>query len=239
MKQTENDQNYKKESTPVVDINPYGKSQVIIPVTISGLPVTSIESIAFGGLTSLTNVIIPDSVTNIGVQVFYNTRLASVKIPNKVTSIGLKAFSLSSLTSVTIGSSVTGIASQAFAYCTNLTTVYFRGNIPNPTNDTSVFLNDSNATAYYLPQTIEWGAAFDGLPTVLWNPQVKNDASFGVQNNQFGFNITGSSNLVIVVEACTNLANPVWSPVSTNTLNSFIGTNGMSYFSDSQWTNYP
>jgi hypothetical protein len=36
-----------------------------------------------------------------------------------------------------------------------------------------------------------------------------------------------------VVEACTNLANPVWVPVSTNTLSS--GTN---YFSDPQWTNY-
>ena len=77
-------------------------------------------------------------------------------------------------------------------------------------------------------------AQLTGLPTVLWNPQVQNDASFGVQTNQFGFNITGSSNLVIVVEACTNLANPVWQPVQTNTL-----TGGSSYFSDPQWTNYP
>jgi len=69
---------------------------------------------------------------------------------------------------------------------------------------------------------------------VLWNPQVQNDASFGVQNNRFGFNITGTSNLVIVVEASTNLANPIWSPVATNTL-----TGGTSYFSDPQWTNYP
>ncbi len=58
-------------------------------------------------------------------------------------------------------------------------------------------------------------------------------------NDQFGFNITGSSNLVIVVEACTNLANPVWLPVSTNTLNTYVGTNGTSYFSDPQWTNNP
>ncbi len=64
------------------------------------------------------------------------------------------------------------------------------------------------------------------------------DGSFGVQNNQFGFNITGSSNLVIVVEAATNLVNPVWLSVATNTLNTFVGTNGTSYFSDSQWTNY-
>ena len=72
-------------------------------------------------------------------------------------------------------------------------------------------------------------------PAVLWNPQVQTrDASFGVRTNQFGFNITGTSGLVVVVEACTNLANPVWSPVETNTL-----TGDSSYFSDPQWTNYP
>jgi hypothetical protein len=69
---------------------------------------------------------------------------------------------------------------------------------------------------------------------VLWNPQAQNDTGFGVLNNLFGFNITGSSNLVIVVEACVNPVNPVWQPVQTNTL-----AGGTSYFSDSQWTNYP
>ena len=42
--------------------------------------------------------------------------------------------------------------------------------------------------------------------------------NLGVQANEFGFTITGTSNLVIVVEACTDLANPVWSPLGTNTL---------------------
>jgi hypothetical protein len=55
-----------------------------------------------------------------------------------------------------------------------------------------------------------------------------------VRTNRFGFDITGSSNLVIVVEASTNLANLVWLPVSTNNL-----TGGSAYFSDPQWTNYP
>jgi hypothetical protein len=74
----------------------------------------------------------------------------------------------------------------------------------------------------------------------LWNPLAQTSStSFGVLTNQFGFNITGSSNLVIVVEACTNLANSSWTPVGTNTLNTFIGTNGTSYFSDPQWTNNP
>ena len=63
------------------------------------------------------------------------------------------------------------------------------------------------------------------------------DASFGVHANQFGYNqfglkITGSSGLVVVVEACTNLARPSWSVVATNRI-------GWSYFSDPDWTNFP
>jgi hypothetical protein len=54
-----------------------------------------------------------------------------------------------------------------------------------------------------------------------------------VRRNQFGFNIKWASGMVVVVEACTDLANPVWSPVGTNML-----TNGSSYFTDPQWTNY-
>jgi hypothetical protein len=70
---------------------------------------------------------------------------------------------------------------------------------------------------------------------VLWNPQAQtSDASFGVRTNQFGFNITGSSGLVIVVEASTDLSQSVWQPVQTNTL-----SGGSAYFSDPQWTNHP
>jgi hypothetical protein len=86
-----------------------------------------------------------------------------------------------------------------------------------------------------LPGTTGWGSTFGGRPTVLWSPQVQTSgASFGVRTNRFGFTITGTSNLVIVVEACTNLVNPTWSPVATNTL-----TGGSSYFSDPRWTNNP
>jgi hypothetical protein len=70
---------------------------------------------------------------------------------------------------------------------------------------------------------------------MLWDMQVQtSNTSFGVRTNQFGFTITGTSNLVIVVEACTNLVNPARSVVGTNTL-----TGGSSYFSDPQWTNHP
>ena len=98
-----------------------------------------------------------------------------------------------------------------------------------------MFDDDNNATVYYLPGTTGWGTTFTGLPTVLWKPLIQtSDGNFGVQTNRFGFNINWASGQTVVVEACTNLANPVWSPVGTNIL-----TGGPSYFSDPAWTNYP
>jgi hypothetical protein len=55
-----------------------------------------------------------------------------------------------------------------------------------------------------------------------------------MQTNQFGFNINWATGQTVAVEACTNLANPAWQPVQTNTL-----MTGTAYFSDPQWTNYP
>jgi hypothetical protein len=129
--------------------------------------------------------------------------------------------------SLTIPKSVTSIGDFAFLNDYLLNTVYFEGNAPSL--GSSVF--DDTLTVYFLPGTTGWTTPFGGMPAVLWNPQAQ---TLGVRTNKFGFNIIGSSNLVIVVEACTNLANPAWTPVGTNTL-----TGGSSYFSDSQWTNYP
>jgi hypothetical protein len=69
---------------------------------------------------------------------------------------------------------------------------------------------------------------------VLWNPVIQTAGINSTNNNQFGFNITGTNNFTVVIEACTNLASPVWTPIQTVTL-----TNGSFYFSDAGWTKYP
>jgi hypothetical protein len=56
-------------------------------------------------------------------------------------------------------------------------------------------------------------------------------SNIGVRTNQFGFNLTGTTNIPVVIEASTNLAG-AWT-----TLQSLQLTNGTVYFSDPQWTN--
>lgn len=198
--------------------------------------VASIGNNGFAGCSLLANVTILNGVTNIGDYAFWRcTSLTSVTIPNSVILIPGYAFAYcTSLTNLTIPASVSTVSSYSFAYCTNLMRVYFQGNAPDGSSS-SLFYNDNSATIYYMYGTKNWTNPWGGRPTVLWNPQAQpNDATFGVQTNGFGFNIAGSSNITIVVEACTNLVNPVWVPVSTNT----IGTNGLSNFRDSHWSNY-
>ena len=97
-----------------------------------------------------------------------------------------------------------------------------------------MFDGATNAILYYLPGMTGWPKNFGGRPTVLWNPQVRtNDPNFGVRSNQFGFNISGTTNITVVVEAIIDLANRTWTPVATNTL-----VEGSSYFRDPQRTNY-
>ena len=169
-------------------------------------PVTAIGDSAFDHCFSLTSVTIPDSVTNIGNYAFYFC---------------------TNLVTVTIGANVTFLDDFAFGNCTSLSNVYFQGNAPN-LGGSYVFDSDDSATIYYLPDaTNGWPSLFAGLPAILWNPHVLNNASFG-------FTISGTTNINLVVESCTNLLNPAWSPVTNLSL-----TGGTALFSDAHWTNHP
>jgi BspA type Leucine rich repeat region (6 copies) len=175
-----------------------------------------------GGTVSIPATINGLPVTSIGNAAFYDDN----------------SFNDNSLTSVTIPDSVTNIGDEAFVNCAELTSVYFGGNAPVAHSSAFVIYGYpyyDPATVYYLQGTLGWSNTFAGRPTALWLPQAEtDDGSFGVRTNQFGFNINWASGQTVVVEACTNLQNPGWLPVSTNTL-----TGGVSYFSDPQSPNLP
>ncbi len=98
--------------------------EVVIPDYADGIEVTSIGYTAFL-YSSVTSVVIPDSVTNIGDYAFCQcSSLLNINIPDGVTNIGDYAFGYcSSLESITIPESVKMIGSFAFGKCSSLKSV--------------------------------------------------------------------------------------------------------------------
>lgn len=232
---------------------------VTIPNTITGLPVISVGQSAFFGLTNLTSVTIPNGVTDIGDQAFGScSSLASVTILDSPINIGYDSFGYCALTNLSLGNNARSIGQYAFAgsyVLTNVTipvsvtnisglafarngpghlNIFFQANAPSSYQEIDLKF-PLNGTVYYLPATTGWGQQCWGCSTVLWNPRAQtSDAGFGFHQNRFGFNITGTQDIPLVVEASTSLVIRSWVRLQSCTL-----TNGLIYFSDAQWTNHP
>lgn len=136
-----------RESNGKIEIRKYTGTltDITIPSDIGGTPVTSIKGSAFYE-SSLTSVIMPDSITEIGTSVFekcaslttvklsknltnipnytFNrcTSLKNITLPEGIKSIGYYAFNNSGLESIVIPDSVESI-SMSFAWCTSLKNV--------------------------------------------------------------------------------------------------------------------
>ena len=95
-------------------------SEIVIPSSV-----TSIGKGAFSYCVSLSEVVIPSSVTSIGKGVFsYCVSLSGIVIPSSITSIGDGAFyGCHSLSEIVIPSSVTSIGDSAFSRCDSLSEI--------------------------------------------------------------------------------------------------------------------
>ncbi len=116
--------------------------------------ITEIESCAFSNCASLVDITIPNSVTRIGYSAFENcSSLTNVVIPNSVVTIGSYAFSnCTSLTDIVIPSSVTTINNNTFENCTALTNI----SLPNGITEIagSTFRGCSSLTNVVIPNSV-------------------------------------------------------------------------------------
>ena len=108
----------------------------------------------FYNCTNITNVTIPNSVTNIGASAFYNcSGLTSIALPNSLKSIGASAFyNCSGLTSIALPNSVTSIEYDTFYGCSGLTTIILPKSLKSI--GSLAFYNCSGLTSISLPNSL-------------------------------------------------------------------------------------
>ena len=148
------DGSYKiKENTKVICNDAFlgctSLSCIVIPNSV-----TYIGDDAFS-MTALSSVVIPNSVTSIGKGTFWNcTFLSSIVIPNSVTSIEKQAFDgCTSLSSIVIPDSVTNIGERAFSSCTSLSSIV----IPDSVTDIgeSAFSSCTSLSGVVIPNSVK------------------------------------------------------------------------------------
>ncbi len=118
------------EGIPVVSIGQYAfKSCTSLTNIILPESITRIERFAFQGCSSLTDITIPNSVESIGEAAFgYCTSLRTVTLPsnNKFKYINVRLFNgCNQLRSIEIPGAVASIGHEAFKSCSNLASVTF------------------------------------------------------------------------------------------------------------------
>ncbi len=217
--------------------NACGLTTVNIPSNVK-----SIGSDAFAECENVGSVTIPSNVTSIGDSAFAGCAGLTNATLYGITTLADEAFGYcTSLATVTLPGTLTEIIGNPFDNCPSLTGVFFLGNFPDSVSGMPdsglVFTDNPGLNVYRLPGTSNWDflTAFSGLTALMWNPLIETgNANFGVQNNQFGFDITGTPAIPIAVEAATNLANPVWTPLTNVTL-----TNALFQFSEPAQPNTP
>jgi hypothetical protein len=104
--------------------------------------------------SSVTSIILPESLSKIGYRAFYNcSSLSNIKIPESVTSIGSWAFgNCSSLTSINIPEGVTSIESCVFYRCSSLTSIILPESVTSIRN--SAFYDCSSLISINIPESV-------------------------------------------------------------------------------------
>ncbi|MDY2957931.1 leucine-rich repeat protein [Floccifex sp.] len=145
------------------------ESNVVVPSTIQGLPVTTIGKYCFAFATHRENIVsvtLPEGITTIDTYAFNAVKsLTSVNIPSTVRTIGKRAFYGTSISSIAIPEGVTSLGNEAFYYCSNLTSVSLPQSL---TTINAHAFNKTGLKQILLPDNITYlgTKALNGIETV-------------------------------------------------------------------------
>ena len=152
---------------------------------------------AFAG-SNLTDITIPNTVTDIGTGAFKYSALTSMIIPNGVTKIrGFAFYHCTSLKSINLPQSITQIQRDAFRDCTALTTVVCEAvQVPDCQHNTFADIPFLEATLYVPEESLE-----DYKSAIYWKDYfgtILPIASTGTENTHSKNNNSSSFTKVIL-----------------------------------------
>jgi hypothetical protein len=152
-----------------ITINGYTGTAVhlIIPDTLSGLPVTSIQLPAFLSSPGLKSVVVGNHVTNIGSLVFSGqASLTNILLPNGLRSVGDSAFSgCASLSSIQLPATLKTLGIEPFLGCTSLKSIQVAPGNPFFASIDGILYDASTNTIYRYPPA-RTNQAFSVPPSV-------------------------------------------------------------------------
>ena len=146
--------------------------------------VTNIGDYAFWNCRSLTDIVIPDGVTSIGKCAFEGcSALSSVVIPDSVSCIGFGAFeNCSSLHSVVIPDSVTSIGESAFYDCESLSSLVIPDSVASIGDN--AFSGCSSLSSVVIPESV---VNLNGNPFCRWDGELKCLSPYFIYDNKVLF----------------------------------------------------
>lgn len=216
-----------------------------IPQTYNGKPVVVIQNSAFKDCSSLTSILIPNSIKSIGINAFENcsnitgitipegvtlignntfkgcVKLASASFPTSIESFGANAFAgCTSLTSIVLPKNIQEIGANAFANCSKLATIEVFGDTP-ATLKTGVF--SSNVSKIYVKPSLV------STYKTLWAEY--KDKIVGFTQYTITYNLNGGTNSTKNITSFTKIDVPIklYAPTKENA--DFLGWYKTSDFS--------
>lgn len=142
--------------TTITEIAKDATGALIIPATLGGSSVTSIDRIAGAGCTNIASLSFADgaAVTNIGINAFQGcTTLQVAALPSGLRSLHPALFQgCTNLASISIPSNIKSIEGSVFAGCRSLTEAVLPENLSELGE--SVFMNCRSLTSLEIPEGI-------------------------------------------------------------------------------------